>query len=63
MLSERLKLIASLIGKGERVADIGTDHAYLPIYLRQNRISERVIASDIGEKPLKSAKNRRTATL
>ena len=56
MLSERLKLIASLIGKGERVADIGTDHAYLPIHLRQNGISERVIASDIGEKPLMSAK-------
>ena len=52
MLNERLSLIASLIRPGERVADIGTDHAYLPIFLRQSGKSSHVLACDIGEKPL-----------
>lgn len=56
-LSERLSAIAALIKKGSRVADIGTDHAYLPIYLRQHGISPYVLACDIGVLPLESAKN------
>ena len=32
-LSDRLRLIAGLIKKGSKVADIGTDHGYLPIFL------------------------------
>ncbi len=55
-ISERLLKIASFINKGERVADIGTDHAYLPIYLRQSGISPFVLACDIKEKPLSVAK-------
>ena len=55
-LSERLSAIAALIKKGDRVADIGTDHAYLPIYLRQHGISPYVLACDIGALPLESAK-------
>lgn len=56
MLSKRLSLIASLVPKGARVCDIGTDHARLPIYLTQNLIASFVIASDIAEKPLEFAK-------
>lgn len=54
-LSKRLALIASLVNSGERVADIGTDHAYLPIFLRQTGKSPYVLACDIKMSPLKSA--------
>lgn len=55
-LSERLLCIAGLINEGERVADIGTDHAYLPIYLRQSGKCPHVLACDIKQLPLESAK-------
>lgn len=55
-ISERLKCIASLVNKGARVADIGTDHAYLPIYLVQNGISNKVYACDVRKEPLRRAK-------
>ena len=57
MINKRLEKIASLINKGMIVADIGTDHAFLPIYLVQNKICDYVIASDINENPLKIAEN------
>ena len=53
-LSERLKVIADKI-TGGRVADIGTDHAYLPIYLIKTGKANRVLACDIKEKPLQNA--------
>lgn len=34
-LSERLKLVASFVPEGSRIADIGTDHGYVPIYLAE----------------------------
>lgn len=55
-ISERLKCVASLVNKGARVADIGTDHAYLPIYLVQNGISNKVYACDVRKEPLSRAK-------
>ncbi len=63
-LSKRLSKIAVLVPKNCRVADIGTDHGYLPIYLIKNGIASFVYASDIAEKPLKSAqKNIETSGL
>ena len=56
MINKRLKKIASLIDKGMIVADIGTDHAFLPIYLVKNKICDHIIASDINENPLKIAR-------
>ncbi len=53
-LSERLAAVASLVGKGT-VADIGTDHAQLPIWLVQNG-HPRALASDINEGPCQRAR-------
>jgi len=54
-LTPRLSAAASLIKGGGIVADIGTDHGYLPIYLIQSGKIERAIAADIGKKPLENA--------
>lgn len=54
-LSRRLKLIATLVPKGARVCDVGTDHARLPIYLIENNIAKGVIATDIRPLPLENA--------
>ncbi|MBE6020821.1 MAG: SAM-dependent methyltransferase [Clostridiales bacterium] len=51
-LSERLEKIAGFISLGDKVADIGTDHGYIPIYLKQNGISSYIIAGDINKGPL-----------
>ena len=56
MLTPRLKLIADLV-EGKTVADIGTDHAYIPIHLMKNGRCDRVIASDVNKGPSEIAKN------
>ncbi len=55
-LSDRLKALADQIKPGERVADIGTDHAQLPIYLTQQGVSPYVVLSDIKRGPLNKAR-------
>ena len=55
-LSPRLSAAASLIDGGGTLADIGTDHAYLPVYLLQRGVIERAVACDIGAGPLANAK-------
>lgn len=56
-LKDRLYTVSTLVPKGARVADIGTDHGHLPIYLINKEISPFCIACDIREKPLLSAKS------
>lgn len=56
-LSDRLQTIANRINRGETMADIGTDHGFLPIYLIQNNISPRVIMADVSEPSLMKAKH------
>ncbi|MDO4742780.1 MAG: class I SAM-dependent methyltransferase [bacterium] len=51
-IDDRLLTVAGLVPKNAKVADIGTDHAYLPIYLRSNNIASKVIACDISPGPL-----------
>lgn len=58
-LQPRLMHIASLVPAGSALADVGTDHGYIPVYLRQKGIIDHAIASDIGREPLEHA--RRTA--
>ena len=55
-LSERLNTVASLIPKCKTLADVGTDHGYLPIYCLQKHICERVIAMDINKMPLEKSR-------
>ena len=59
-LDKRLSAVAALVRPGSRLADIGTDHAYLPVYLVQSGVCPSAIASDIGAGPLDAA--RRTVT-
>ncbi len=55
-LSKRLNAVASLVKSGSSVADVGTDHGYIPVYLVKNNISPFAVAMDINEKPLASCK-------
>ena len=55
-LSKRLLAAAGLVTKGNRVADIGCDHAYTSIYLCKEGIAPSVIAMDVRKGPLLCAK-------
>jgi tRNA (adenine22-N1)-methyltransferase len=56
-LSGRLSVIASMVDPGTPfVADIGTDHAYLPIWLVGNKICSKAVASDIRQGPAERAR-------
>lgn len=55
-LKKRLYTVSTLVPRGARVADIGTDHGHLPIYLTERGISPFCLACDIKEKPLQSAR-------
>lgn len=54
-LQGRLLKIASMLDGCERPADIGTDHAYIPIYLVQTGKCRKVIATDARKGPLEKA--------
>lgn len=56
-ISKRLLACGAMVGKGAVVADVGTDHGYLPVWLLKNGVCPRVIAADLREKPLQTAKN------
>lgn len=54
-ISDRLKIICDMIKKGSYIADIGTDHAYIPIYIIKNKICDKAIATDVRKGPLERA--------
>lgn len=55
MITPRLKCIIDHTN-GAIIADIGTDHAYIPIHLIENGIAEKVIAADVCKGPVEIAK-------
>lgn len=55
-LSKRLEVVASCVGSGGTVADIGCDHGFTSIYLTENKMAKCGIAMDINKGPLEKAK-------
>ena len=54
-LSKRLSCAASFVREGDLIADVGTDHAYLPIYLCTRGTIKGAVVSDINEGPIERA--------
>lgn len=54
-LSQRLETVASFVPTGAVVADIGSDHAYLPCYLVHQGVASRAIAGEVVKGPYESA--------
>lgn len=55
-ISDRLAHLADMVSKDAVLADVGTDHGYIPIYLMQTGKIQRAFAMDIGKGPLLRAK-------
>lgn len=56
MLNKKLDAISKLIDYNSIILDVGTDHAYLPIFLSQKKRCKKIYASDISPKVLEGAK-------
>ena len=54
-LSNRLKAIVKFVDKKDSVVDVGCDHGLLSIYLVENKLCKKVIASDVNQNALNSA--------
>ena len=54
-LSKRMDRLASMVTEGSSLADVGTDHGYIPIALVQTGKVSRAIAMDINKGPLERA--------
>ena len=57
-LTPRLALIAGWVPQGARIADVGTDHAYLPVWLTLHGRVASAIAGDLRPGPLDRARER-----
>lgn len=54
-INRRLLAVSGFVRQGSVLADVGTDHAYLPVYLVSKGICKRAIASDINKGPIRRA--------
>ena len=55
-LTDRLLKIASLVTKGKKIADIGTDHGYIPVHLLNEGYIDFAILADVNKGPLENAR-------
>ena len=55
IITPRLMKIAEMIPNGSRIADVGTDHGFLPIYLLKKNLIDFAVCSDIKKGPLSNA--------
>ena len=55
-LTPRLQAVAGLVPRGARLADVGTDHAYLPASLLQQGVIDTAVAADLRPGPLDRAR-------
>ena len=58
-ISDRLIQVAELVPKGSRLADVGTDHGYVPIWLLEKGDIPSAIAMDVNRGPLLRARENR----
>lgn len=54
-LSKRLQTVAMAVTPGKRIADVGTDHGYIPIYLVKKGVCPKAYAMDVNKGPLARA--------
>ncbi len=56
-ISNRLEKVTTYIPKGSTIADIGSDHAFLPCYCVQKGVIDKAIAGEVNQGPYQSAYN------
>lgn len=54
VLSKRLNAVASFVEKGSTIADVGTDHGYIPVFLCKTGVIKGAVACDVNKGPLSS---------
>ncbi|MGO0076828.1 tRNA (adenine(22)-N(1))-methyltransferase [Streptococcus suis] len=55
-LSRRLEAVASYVPQGARLADVGSDHAYLPLFLMEQGRIDFAVAGEVVQGPYQSAR-------
>ena len=54
-ISDRLKSITKFITKDDSIVDVGCDHGLLSLYLLENKLCKKIIASDVNQNALNNA--------
>lgn len=54
-ISNRLKSLAYFVSKNDSIVDVGCDHGYLSIFLKENNLCKNIIATDVNKNALQNA--------